>query len=206
MKMPAAAAILFLLAADAQAFEIIALGTSNTNCHRVERARTFTAHLERLLRSQGFDATVVNRGVDGDKPAYMAERLFGPGGLSPATRLVIFEPGPNDRDVLSNVSASERILARLQELRMPAIYVSSDAIQSTPDARQTAAKYGAHYYGHWAKDVPLDGTHRQYHAGGGGHLTAEGCERMAQDMLPLVKRVLGKISRGVRASPPREAN
>lgn len=57
------------------AFEILALGTSNTNCKGVERSKIFTAHLEELLRAEGFDANVINAGVDGDTPARMIKRL-----------------------------------------------------------------------------------------------------------------------------------
>jgi hypothetical protein len=41
------------------------------------------------------------------------------------------------------------------------------------------------------KDVPVDRIHRQFDMGsGGGHMTAEGCQLVASNILPLVKHVL----------------
>lgn len=174
--------------ANAMAFEIIALGTSNTNCKGVDRTRTFTVHLEELLRADGFDAHVINSGVDGDRPVWMANRLAG--GINEKTRLVIFEPGPNDTNVSSNIEYSEKVLSQLRERKMPAIYVSHARIQTDSQARDTANKFGAYYYGHWNMDVPTDRTHRQFDMAGGGHMTAEGCQLWARNILPLVKTVL----------------
>jgi hypothetical protein len=123
------AALFTLGATSAAGVEIFALGTSNTNCMRVVRERSFTVELQSLLRGEGFDVTVTNSGVDGDKPLWMATRLFGSSGISAKTKLVIFEPGPNDRNKSANVRDSEKVLARLQERGMPTIYVSSSAIQ-----------------------------------------------------------------------------
>ena len=66
---------LAVFSAAAAAFEIYALGTSNTNCKGVDRAKTFTAHLEELLRADGVDARIINGGVDGDRPVWMEKRL-----------------------------------------------------------------------------------------------------------------------------------
>jgi hypothetical protein len=68
--------ILLLLAAflsppacsNANAFEIYALGTSATNCKGVDRDKIYTARLQEILRRDGLDATVVNGGIDGDRP------------------------------------------------------------------------------------------------------------------------------------------
>ena len=179
------------------ALEILAIGTSNTNCKGVDRAKIFPAQLEGLLRADGIDATVINDGVDGDMPHWMINRVTGIGFLDRA-QLVIFEPGPNDRNKSSNVEYSEKVLAHLQERKIPAIYVSHGQIQSTEAAQATAEKYGAYYYGHWTTGVPVDKIHRQYDMGHGrpGHMTAEGCQLWARNMLPLVKRVL--MEKGIR--------
>ena len=173
-------------------FVIHALGTSNTNCKGVDRNESFTVHLQELLRADSIDATVINGGVDGDRPVWMGARLFGANGISPETRLVIFEPGPNDKNRNSSIASSEEILSILQGRKLPAIYVSSRAIQTNEEAEATARKFGAYYYGHWNKDVPVDRTHRQFDMAGGGHMTAEGCQLWAKNILPLVKTVLTK--------------
>jgi hypothetical protein len=201
MKAALLAAAFFLGFANAQAFEIFAIGTSNTNCKGVDRPQSFTFHLEELLRAEGFDATVINSGVDGDRPVWMAARLFGTNGINANTRLVIFEPGPNDRNVSANLAFSEKILAQLQERKMPTIYISSRIIQKAEEAQATAQKYGAYYYGYWSMDVPNDRTHRQYDMAGGGHMTGEGCQRWAKNMLPFVRKVLAEI--GIAATAKR---
>lgn len=186
-------AIACIFASEANAFEILALGTSNTNCKGVDRSKTFTVHLEELLRADGIDATVINAGLDGDKPVWMINRMTGL--VTGATRIVILEPGPNDRNKSSSVEFTEKMLGQLQEKKIPTIYVSHNLIQSPEEATALAAKYGAHFYGHFARNVPLDHTYRQYdQPGGPGHMTAEGCQLWAKNMLPLVEKVLGETS------------
>lgn len=192
MKALLLAAALALASPNSPAFEIFALGTSNTNCKGVDRKESFTVHLQELLRAESIDATVINGGVDGDRPVWMAARLFGANGITPETRLVIFEPGPNDKNVLANVEHAEKILAQLQEREMPVIYISSRPIQTAQAAQAAAQKYGAYYYGYWGRDVPFDRTHRQYDMAGGGHMAGPGCQLWAKNMLPLIKSVLAE--------------
>jgi hypothetical protein len=185
-------AVLLFVSNVANAFEIFALGTSNTNCKGVDRSKIFTVRLEELLHASGIDVKVINAGIDGDKPMWMLNRLQQ--GVTDQTKLVLFEPGPNDRNKSSNVESSEKILAALQKMSMPTIYISAPIIQTNTEAQETAKKYGAYYYGHWIKDVPVDRVHRQYDLAGGGHMTAEGCQLWASNILPLVKQVLEERS------------
>lgn len=188
MKKLLIAALLATFSTSSMAFEILALGTSNTNCKGVERSKIFTVHLEELLRADGFDANVINAGVDGDTPARMVNRLAST--KLENTRLVIFEPGANDTNKASNVEALEEILSQLQDRNIPTIYVSIGLIQTINEADETAEKYGAYYYGSWVKGIPTDKQHRQFDKNRGGHLTAKGCQLWAQNMFPLVKEIL----------------
>jgi len=109
----------------------------------------------------------------------------------PNIKLVIFEPGPNEKFKPANLEASGNILAHLQENKIPTIYVSNTSIQSDDEAEGFAKKYGAYYYGRWKKNIPRDNTHNQFDEGtSGGHLTVKGCELWAENMLPLVLQVM----------------
>lgn len=104
-------------------------------------------------------------GVDGDKPFWMINRMKTL--VHETTRLVLFEPGPNDANKSSNVEYSEKILADLQSKNIPVIYLSNPRIQDEVEAQTTANKFGAYYYGAWNKGVPTDRIHRQYDLPGG---------------------------------------
>jgi len=175
------------------AFEIFALGTSATNCRGVERDKIFTVRLQEILRADGFDVAVINGGVDGDEPRFMQRRLEA--ALHPDTRLVIFEPGANDRSSV-NVEYSEKILSFLEDRGLPAIYASNAQIQTNEEAAEMAGKHHAYYYGRWNKGVSRDAEHYQFDTWrgsanrGGGHMTAAGCQLVASNIAALVKRVL----------------
>jgi hypothetical protein len=173
----------------ANAQEILALGTSNTNCKGVDRAFSYTVKLEQYLKEKGINIKVINAGVDGDEPKFMINRL--PGLLTPNTKLVIFEPGPNDRNKFTNVKSSEEILEILRNKSIPTVYVSHTWIQTDEEAQSTAQKFGAHFYGQWVKNIPRDRVHRQFDMGSSpGHMTSEGCILWAKQMADFVAPML----------------
>lgn len=189
MKKRVISLALALFSINSFGFEIFALGTSNTNCKNADQA--FTSTLNDLLRQEKISATVINGGVDGDKPSFMQTRLEQSIKANPNIKIVIFEPGPNEKNKRFNLGVSEDILAYLQKQKMPTIYVSHQAIQSSEEASEMAKKYGAYYYGHWIKNVPVDTGHRQYdQPGQAGHMTVVGCQLWAKNMLPLIEHVI----------------
>jgi hypothetical protein len=179
-------------ATNTLAFEILALGTSNTNCKGANQA--YRKALSELLERDGIKASVVNGGKDGDTPFFMIRRLESL--ISPSTKLVVFEPGPNERNKQRDLSDSEKILGYLQERQIPAVYVSHHVIEAEIDAQARAQKFGAVYYGHWNKDVPTDREHRQYDQpnipNSAGHMTGVGCRRWASNIYPLIKQVIAE--------------
>jgi lysophospholipase L1-like esterase len=191
-------ALLLLTAAPAHAFDILSIGTSATNGHGVDRGQAYPARLQEMLRRDGFaEATVINAGIDGDRPAWMFKRL--PAALTPATRLVIVEPGPNDPDNAYALQYAEKMLALLRERGLPTIYISSRTYQPDKDAAAMAAKYGAVYYGTYSMGVPRDSKYwlgdneKQFGGSGkgwGGHMSAEGCLLVAQGLAPVVEQTL----------------
>jgi hypothetical protein len=187
--------LLFLVALcpSAQAFEILALGTSATNSKGVARDKIYPVRLQEILAAQGVKAVVVNGGEDGDTPIWMIRRMARL--IDAETRIVILEPGPNDPNRDSAREYAEKMLADLKARNLPTIYISNGLLQSADDAREMAAKYGAYYYGFYGKGVPLDREHYQFDftragKGRGGHMTAEGCLQLAQQLAPLVMKVI----------------
>lgn len=173
--------------ASAEPIQIVAVGTSATNCKGVAGDKSFPVVLESLLKANSIDATVKNAGIDGDKPFFMFDRMKNRE-VNSKTQLVIFESGPNDRNVSAAVEYTEKSLAWLQEKHIPTIYVAFRIIQTEDQARATAEKFGATYYGWWGKDVPkADGNYQ-----GDGHMSAKGCELWARSMLPLVSDLIAK--------------
>ena len=178
----------FLISFNAYSFEILALGTSNTNCKNADQA--FTNTLNELLTKEKINAHVINAGVDGDKPVFMLKRLEQGLAAHPDIKIVMFEPGPNEKRKDVNLEYAEQVFAYLQKKNMTTIYISHSRIQNNEEAQALASKYGAFYYGHWTKDVPTDREHRQYDDGSAGHMTVAGCQLWAQNTLPMILQVM----------------
>lgn len=187
VKDPLIALIMLCTSVQVAAFEVFALGTSNTNCKNANQA--YTSKLNNLLEPD--QITVINGGSDGDRPVWMKHRLETSLSAHPNIRMVIFEPGPNERNKDYHLKPSAEILKWLQEKGIPTIYVSHNVIQTEVEALAFAKSFGATYYGHWTKNVPADHEHRQYDwpPGTAGHMTAKGCELWAEQMAPLIRKV-----------------
>lgn len=182
--------------------KIVAIGTSNTNCKGVASDQGFTASLERYLKAAGVDARVVNAGKNGDTPGGMAQRLDNE--VDNDTQLVLFEPGANrvksDSDRAENIKNVNDILQRLQDKKIPVIFQSHYRMHSEEEAAELAKSRGAHYYGHIIRNIPVNQDYRQYDMPGGhtldpktaGHLSAKGCALWAEQLAPLVKKVLAE--------------
>ena len=166
------------------AFEIFALGTSNTNCK--EGGQAFTKTLNELLIQAGISGTVINAGVNGDRPIFMMNRLKQGLEIYTNVKLVLFEPGANDRNANSNLESTEEILAYLQKHHLPTIFMSHRAIQpEDADAKKMADKYDAYYYGHWARNIPGDTEYWTNR-----HMTEKSCRLWAEAIFPLIKKAL----------------
>lgn len=175
-----------VLSLSANALEVYALGTSNTNCKNANQS--YTRRLGELLADT---AQVTNGGEDGDKPIWMLRKIKNVVDKNPNIRLVIFEPGPNERSVEYNLRPSAEILDYLRSKNVTVIYVSNNVIQNPQEAKDFADGYGAYYYGPWTRGIPVDREHRLYDQGAGpGHMTVKGCEIWAEQMAPLVRRAI----------------
>lgn len=179
----------FAICTNVQAFDIVAFGTSATNCRGVDRSQTFPVKLQELLRAKGYDVRVINAGVDGDRPVWMVNRIKTV--ITPDTKLVIFEPGPNESYKPYALEPIEKVFAYLQDSSMPTLYASNRVVQSDTEAEETARKYNAKYYGHWKRDVPRTREYFQFDTAiGDGHMTAQGCAMWAENIVPTVEKIL----------------
>ncbi|HZD91702.1 MAG TPA: GDSL-type esterase/lipase family protein [Pseudolabrys sp.] len=115
-------------AAQAASVNIVALGASNTYGHGQGRhpggaspGRAWPAQLQAMLRARGIDARVRNAGIPGDTTGGMLARLDS--AVPPGTRIVILQPGGNDRrrglsaDRAGNIAAIKRRL-RARHIRV----------------------------------------------------------------------------------------
>lgn len=101
--------------------EIVALGASNTEGRGrgstpdgVPREQAYPAQLQQLLQGLGCRVRVLNAGVAGDTTGGMLARL--PGVVGAGTRVVILQPGGNDRrrgeaGSAGNIEAMQRAVA-----------------------------------------------------------------------------------------------
>jgi acyl-CoA thioesterase-1 len=120
--------------ASSQAFgaAIVALGASNTYGKGVSRNQAYPAQLETLLRGRGHQVHVLNAGINGDTTEHMLSRLDS--SLSKDTRVVILQPGGNDRrkgktDTQSNI---ESIQARLSARGIKFVLLPNNMLHGLP--------------------------------------------------------------------------
>ena len=165
--------------------EIVALGTSNTNCKNVQIEDKFTTALEKILNEQGVKARVINGGVDGDTPKWMLKRAQEL--VTDKTKIVLFEPGQNDTYKERSIRDSEKIIEWIKTKNIPIIYSSINVVQNVTEAKEFSEKWGMTYYGSTFKGMPLNRDYRQYDMPGrAGHMTAKGRHLWATQMASFV--------------------
>lgn len=129
-----ATAFLYLLIVPAHAapIKIIAVGDSLTAGYGVPSDFSFPAQLEKRLKADGLDVTVVNAGISGDTTAGGLARL--PGIITQQPDIVILELGAND--ALRNMDPRQtrtNLDAMLKLLREAGIYTLLAGMQATPN-------------------------------------------------------------------------
>ena len=159
-------AVLAILVSPAAArAQIVALGASNTAGRGVPTESAYPAQLEAMLRAKGYNGRVVNAGVSGDTTAGMLARLDSvvPNG----TRVVILQPGGNDRRRGSDAQRDaniDQIVSRLRSRGVQVVMLENQMLQTVPS---------------------------QYHQPDGQHLTPEGYQLLASWLLPQVMQAMG---------------
>ena len=148
--------------AGAHAATVVALGASNTRGKGVAIGQAYPAQLEAILRAHGNRVTVLNAGINGDTTSHMLARMSGL--LSRDTKIVILQPGGNDRrkgktDEQSNVSS---IQADLSGRGIALVMVPNTMLRGKP------------------------------HQPDGQHLTPEGYHQLAEELASSVEAALGR--------------
>lgn len=126
-----AVVVMFLLFASAlplraQSIDILAFGASNTYGKGVKRAEAYPHHLEQMLRARGIKARVRNAGINGNTTGQMLARLNGV--VRASTRIVILQPGGNDRR-RGIAKSKRRANVRLIKKRLRARHCRGDVAQ-----------------------------------------------------------------------------
>jgi len=164
-----AAGVLGFVAAtqvEAQSVRIVALGASNTNGKGVERSQAYPAQLQALLKQRGVNAIAINAGINGDTTGGMLARLAS--AVPPGTRIVILQPGGNDRRRGVGAERSgniAKIRSQLTARGVRVIMMENSMLQSLPPGER---------------------------ASDGQHFTPRGYAILAQRILPQVLSALGR--------------
>ncbi len=157
------AGLAFLLGAGVAqgATIIVALGASNTYGRGVARGEAYPAQLEALLRAKGHNVRVINAGINGNTTGAMLQRL---GSVPAGTRVVILQPGGNDRRKGSEDARAGNVAtieAKLRARGIGVIMLENGMFRSLP------------------------------HQPDGQHLTPEGYRMLAQAIMGQVEAALG---------------
>lgn len=154
----------FALAGTAHA-QIVALGASNVAGRGVSSSEAFPAQLERMLAAKGYNARVVNAGINGNTNAEMLARLDQ--AVPAGTKVVLLGTlgGRYNARRLGQGDQNAEFASIMARLR-------SRGIKIIP--------------------VTAAGVTRKHLQADGLHLTAEGHAAVAARLLPSVMRALGR--------------
>jgi acyl-CoA thioesterase-1 len=197
-----------MTAAIARPLKLIAFGDSLSAGYMLPDAAAFPNVLEKALRADGFDVSVVNAGVSGDTATGGAARLAWT--LGDGADGVILELGANDMLRGTDPAVTEAALdGMLATLQARGIKVLLAGMLATPSlGRDYVQKFEA-IYPHLAKkyDVPLypfflEGiaTEPGLKLADGLHPNPAGVEVIVKNILPSVETLLRGLQASTKAS------
>ena len=185
--------------AGAEPMRLLALGDSLTAGYGVAADAAFPAQLERALRAEGYDVTVLNAGVSGDTTAGGRARLDW--ALADRPQAAIVELGANDGLRGLDPAQAERNLDDiLTRLKTSGVRVLLTGMRAPPNfGPDYAAAFEAVFprlaQRHQVAFYPffLDGVARdpRFNQPDGLHPTPDGVAEIVRRILPSVKAVLG---------------
>ncbi|MBI5162537.1 MAG: arylesterase [Magnetospirillum sp.] len=185
-------------AAMAAPVRILAFGDSLTAGWGLPAGQSFAEQLEKALRAEGLDVTVINAGVSGDTTAGGRARLDWALGDRPDVAIV--ELGANDglrgldpKQVYANLDAiltrlrAEKVRIVLAGMLVPPNFGRAYADSFRAVFSRLAAEHPVVFYPFFLDGVATDPTLNQ---GDGLHPNAKGVEEIVRRILPYVKKAL----------------
>jgi acyl-CoA thioesterase-1 len=188
---------------SARPIKMVVLGDSLSAGLGLAGSAAFPVRLQKALKAKGIDVDMINAGVSGDTASGGRDRLDW--SIPDGTEAVILELGANDAlrgiDPKVTRAALSDILTRLQARKIAVLLCGMLAPPNY--GTDYSARFNA-IYPDLAKafQVPLypfflEGvaTEAKLNQADGLHPTAEGIDRIVQNILPTVEEFLGTISR-----------
>ncbi|MBC7953499.1 MAG: arylesterase [Rhodospirillaceae bacterium] len=190
--------------AMAESLRVLALGDSLTAGYGLPADAAFPVQLEKALRAQGYDVSIINAGVSGDTSAGGRARLDW--ALADKPQVAIVELGANDglRGIDPKVT-EQNLDAILTRLKADGVTILLTGMLAPPNYGADYAESFRQVYvrlaqRHRVAFYPffLDGIARdpKLNQGDGLHPTREGVAVIVQRILPSVKQVLGNGGKG----------
>lgn len=190
--------VLALTAAEAQPLQIVGFGDSLMAGYQLDPGQSFPEKLEVALKAQGHDVVIVNAGVSGDTSSGGLSRLDW--SVPDGADLVILELGANDmlRGIAPEVTRKnltamiEALKARDIEIILAGMLAAPNlgpdyAAEFDPIYPQLAEKYDLPFYPFFLDGVTAE---PEFLLGDGMHPNEAGVERMVENFLPLIDKVL----------------
>jgi acyl-CoA thioesterase I len=190
--------------AMAESLRVLALGDSLTAGYGLPADAAFPVQLEKALRAQGYDVSIINAGVSGDTSAGGRARLDW--ALADKPKFAIVELGANDglRGIDPKVT-EQNLDAILTRLKAEGVTVLLTGMLAPPNYGPEYAESFRQVYvrlaqRHHVAFYPffLDGIARdpKLNQSDGLHPTREGVAVIVSRILPSVKQVLGNGGKG----------
>ena len=189
-------------AAAAKPIKMVVLGDSLSAGLGLSASSAFPARLQKSLKINGIEVTMINAGVSGDTSSGGRDRLDW--SVPEGTEAVILELGANDAlrgidptvtraaltDILRRLKA-RKIAVLLCGMLAPPNYGSDYSARFNAIYPELAKSFGVPLYPFFLEGVATDARLNQ---ADGLHPTAEGIDVIVRNILPTVEAFLGALS------------
>ena len=180
-----------------QPIRIVAFGGSSTFGQGVERYDAYPAKLEKALKARGYNVTVTNAGVSGDKTTDGLARLDR--AVPAGTQIVIVEYGINDAfakvDGATIRANLETMLGRIKERGAEILLIGFRGTNMQPMADRFGAAYSDFNFADNGNQRYRIANDPQLRSQGVAHFNAAGYDMIVARLLPHVESLIGRLKR-----------